>query len=199
MEAFSNFMMGKTYKIPNTYMIFQKDPLFWCFFVLKHGLALYEIPGVVCFKREKEEKNALVRAVRDSKSLLQSYGIKNKDTEIELDLTLNQRISVKTFLALTIIHRMQIMFLHNRKAYWWDEKIDIVVCYYNECVELQFDNDGSDMKETYFQWKNIEKPLKACSAFKHEELLQLCERMRLESTKKNSKAELYQLISDSIL
>ena len=201
MERLSGLMMGKTYQIPNNYMIFQKDPLFWCFFVLKHGLALYEIPGVVCFLREKEEKNSLVKLIRDNKSFLQSHGIKNKDTELEMDLTVNQRISKKTFLALIIIHQMNIMFLENQKAYWWNETIDNVVRYYpnNNCVEILFGNDGLDLKETYFHWKNIERPLKACSSFKHEELLAMCEKMKLDLKKKTSKAGLYQLISESIL
>ena len=205
MESLKLFMMTSKYKVPlndTHYIIQRKDPLFWCFFVLKYGLSAYEAPGVCSFTREKEEKYLCIQDICKNHSLLKSHKIHNKDGEIEADLANTISISIKTFIALCIVYDIDVMFIQHKKAFWWnDSDTTHIVKYYDDhVVGIMFNEDAHKIKETFYRWENIDRPIKVCTAFKHHELLALCQQLELDcDSRKHTKAELYSILTDAIL
>ena len=199
MESLAPYMMSNSYKIQNRYVIKRKDPLFWCFFIMRFGLHVYETPGVVSFLREKDEKYRCVDAIRNNKSLLKSQNIHNKDGEIENDIANHVSISMKTFIALCIVYDINVLFIQNQKAYWVADDVKFVVKYYDGCAAaLLFDQDIEAIKESHYRWENIERPIKVCSSYSRDELFTMCSKMNLTS-EKQTKAEMYSLILSAII
>ena len=82
------------------YKPIQKDSLFWCFYILKHGYSNYEMEiNNQYFTIEKQEKIKYIGMLRKNKDILKIYKIKPL-TEIEDDLANNERISIKTFFCI---------------------------------------------------------------------------------------------------
>ena len=101
----------------NIYKPYQTDSLFWCFYILKYGLSKYEMEvGNQHFPIEKAEKFKYIETLRKNKDILKINKIKPL-SELENDLANNQRISIKTFFALCIMEKINILLVDKRKIY----------------------------------------------------------------------------------
>jgi hypothetical protein len=95
----------------------EKDQLYWCFFIIHNGFEKYEYPGTTSFVNEKEEKFKLIEHMRNNKQQLKTKKIKNIKEDIEDELANKQTIGMKTFVALCVVHNINIMYIHKRKCF----------------------------------------------------------------------------------
>lgn len=185
----------------------EKDQLFWCYFIIQNGFSKYEYPGTTSFVNEKEEKFRCIEHMRNNKQQLKTKKIKNIREDVEDELANKQTIGMKTFIALCIANNINIMYIQKRKCFElvYDEQMPmhIVHCINNAdssannyCYEL---NPSSEQVETYrntlFKWESVEKPLRAMSAYKLEELVELSQRLGLgDNLSKKTKKNLYETL-----
>lgn len=200
-------------QINNIYKPLKKDSLFWCFFILKYGFTKYEMDiGSQQFTIEKTEKFANIELLRtkENKDLLKIHKIKPL-SDLEDDLSNSERITIKTFFALCIVHKINILLVDGQKIYQSinnDEPLINVVHRnsksYEHYIELNVSNDTiNNFRENYYNVSGFDSGLKSISSYKVEELHNLCKKLNitnaLESlsntkSKKLTKKDIYELI-----
>ena len=182
----------------------EKDQLFWCFFIIQNGFEKYEYPDATSFVNEKTTKFKLIEHMRNNKQQLKSKKIKNIKEDVEDELANKQTIGMKTFIALCISHNINIMYIHKRKCFElvFDEQMPTYVVHcinnndssaYKYCHEQNVTKEQLDKYRTdYFNWESVDKPLKAMSSYKLDELVELCKRMELPELSNKNKKNLYE-------
>jgi hypothetical protein len=195
------------------YILTQKDSLFWCLFVLKHGISKYEMElGNQHFVIEKQEKFKYIESIRKNKDSIKMHKIKPL-SGLEDDLANKDRISIKTFFALCVIENINIILVDKRKIYEIimndDPKINIVhrnSTTYEHYIELDANKDTIEKyRETYYKMSSFDDSLKSMTSYKVEELLELCIKLNIDLSKdlskekekdkkKRSKKDIYELI-----
>lgn len=189
----------------------QKDSLFWCFFIIKNGFSSYEYPGTTSFVKEKELKFEYIESLRKSKQTLKIKKIKNLQEDVEHELANKERIGMKTFIALCIAMNINVLFIHKKKCFELilgeDDPIYVIhqieenghtkYCYEQDVTKEEIEQ----YRKTYILWDNVDKPLKAASAYKLEDLQNLCKTVGIlvqTCEKKKTKKELYDLLITTI-
>jgi hypothetical protein len=188
----------------------EKDQLYWCFFIIHNGFEKYEYPGTTSFVSEKEEKFKLIEHMRNNKQQLKTKKIKNIKEDVEDELVNKQTIGMKTFIALCVVHNINIMYIHKRKCFEliFDDKLPthIVHCINNKdssacnyCYEQNVVKEQIEKyKNEYFNWESFDKPLKAMSSYKLDELVELAKRLGLSENgvelSKKTKKEIYEML-----
>jgi len=184
----------------------EKDGLFWCFFVIKNGFAAYEYPGATSFVNEKAEKFKLIESLRTKKQILKTKKIKNIKEDVEDDLANKSKIGMKTFIALCAAENINVLFIHKRKCFELmseeDNPFHVIHWYDNPekyCYEMNLSKEALDKyRNTLFKWESLEKPLKAMTAYKSDELMELCGKLglqeKVDNLSKKTKKDLYELL-----
>jgi len=202
--------------IPASFCPKEKDKLFWCFFIMKHGFVEYEKLRLDIEKHEsinmvveKKLKIEYVDKLRENKNIIKKYKIAPL-TEVENYLVNENMIDVKTFLILCILEELSVLYL--RKTTYYElsfvssethtNKQHVVVChspfkYTYECEKTSLDIET--YKNTYYKLDQIDKPVKAFSSYKLPELVEICNKLSLDlvnrvTLKKKTKQELYESI-----
>jgi hypothetical protein len=195
------------------YVPSQKDSLFWCLFILKHGISKYEMElGNQHFVIEKKEKFAYIESIRKNKEAIKMHKIKPL-SGLEDDLANSDRISIKTFFALCVIENINILLIDKRKIYEIimndDPKINVVhrnSTTYEHYIELDVTQEAIDTyKNTYYKMSNFDDGLKSMASYKVEELLELCNKLNIDLSqdkdkdkdkkeKKKTKKDIYELV-----
>jgi hypothetical protein len=199
----------------NIYKPMKKDSLFWCFYILKYGFSKYEMDiGSQHFLIEKTEKYANIDLLRtkENKDLLKINKIKPL-SDLEDDLANKERISIKTFFALCVIEKMNILLVDNRKIYQSinnDSPIINVIHRnsktYEHHIELNVSNEAiTEFREKYYNVSGFDKALKSMTAYKVDELQDICKQLNINildnakgtvnaKPKKLTKKDIYELI-----
>ena len=199
----------------NIYKPMKKDSLFWCFFILKYGFSKYEMEiGSQHFLVEKTEKYANIDLLRtkQNKDLLKINKIKPL-SDLEDDLANKERISIKTFFALCVIEKMNILLVDNRKIYQSinnDSPIINVIHRnsktYEHHIELNVSNETiTEFREKYYNVSGFDNALKSMTAYKVDELHDICKQLNINildnmketvnaKPKKLTKKDIYELI-----
>jgi len=166
----------------------QKDSLFWCFYILKHGFSNYEMEiNNQYFVVEKNEKYKYIELLRKNKELLKIHKIKPL-TELEDDLANKDKISIKTFFALCILENINVLLVSKRKFYELlctdiDEKHPINIIHRNnESYEYSIELDVNEeiitkYRETFYKMSSFDATLKSMSSYKLDELIDLCKKL----------------------
>jgi len=197
------------------YKPYKKDSLFWCFFILKHGFSKYEMEiGNQHFLIEKKEKFEYIDLIRlsSNKDMIKMHKIKPLSL-LEDDLANQERISIKTFFALCIIEKMNIILIDKRKIYEIittdDAKIHVIhrnSLTYEHHIELDVSVEKiNTYRETYYKMQHFDANLKSMTSYKVEELLELCKKLEIilpntnnandpKIQKKLSKKDIYELL-----
>ena len=196
------------------YKPFKKDSLFWCFYILKHGFSKYEMEvGNQHFSIEKQEKFKYIDELRKTcnKDLLKMHKIKPLSL-LEDDLANQERISIKTFFALCIVEKINVMLIDKRKVYEIlitdDPKIHVIhrnSVSYEHHIELDISVNAINVyRETYYKMSTFDVSLKSMASYKVEELLDLCKKLDIvlsnenqeekEKKKKLGKKDIYELL-----
>jgi hypothetical protein len=194
---------------------FQKDKLFWCFFILLKGYDEYEMNRSNSFSLEKKIKIETVEKLKSIKEKLKE--LKLKRTELEDNLVNQPTISIKGLYALCLVHNISITYIYGRKyceintdATESDTKKGIIIQNDKKEDSLRWNDDPTDeflnnVKENYWFIENIQKPLKAPSAYTLKELQDICQKLEIdldikvdEKTKQKTKSKLYEEILSHI-
>lgn len=194
---------------------FQKDKLFWCFYIILKGYEEYEMNQSNGFSVEKQLKIETVEKLKGIKEQLKE--LKLKRTELEDELVNKQMITMKGLSALCLVHNVSITYFFGRKycqisppevtkkgiIIQNDKKEDSLKWTSNE---LNSNNDFVEkLQEEYWFIENIQKPLKAPSAYTLTDLQTICQKLLIqtheqvnEKTKAKTKTKLYEEILECI-
>jgi hypothetical protein len=200
----------KDKEVNNFFYPKEKDGLFWCFFIIQNGFEKYEYPDATSFVNEKTTKFKLIEHMRHNKQQLKSKKIKNIKEDVEDELANKQTIGMKTFIALCISHNINIMYIHKRKCFEiiFDEESPVYVVHcinnadcsaYKYCYQQNVTKEQLEIYRTeYFNWESFDKPLKAMSSYKLDELTELAKRLGLSENggdlSKKTKKDLYEML-----
>lgn len=186
----------------NTFTPTQKDTLFWCFYILKHGETNYEMLDNINIVLEKKLKIDYVEKIRKEKQIVKSYKFSTL-THLENQLANEVRIDLSTFFTLCVIENINVLYVY-KKSYFEllmnDDKIHIIHRLDNYS---KYGYEGTDhskielYRSTLFKIDNVEKPVKSISSYKVSELREFCNKLGIEinikdTDKYKSKTELYE-------
>jgi hypothetical protein len=173
----------------------QKDGLFWCFYLITFGETEYELLNQqkITLVIEKKIKIDLVSKLREEKAIFKKQAMKFPSLiHIENSLVNEQTIDIGTFIALCHWAKKNIFYVYKKTYFEWipfpGEPIHIVkkieelskpVRYVYEGVNSVFINK---YRSTLFQVENLDKPIKAISAYKVSELMDICQRLGITTT-----------------
>ena len=179
----------------------QKDSLFWCFYILAHGASAYEMIGNKHFTVEKNEKIKLVELVRDKKALLKQHKI-TPLSSVENDLTNGETISISTFFAICIASNIELLYINKENNTYFTlfeetralgEPINVL---YKSEISHRFECDGhgdasliSSTENTHLKLYSINKSIQPISAYKSQELLEICKKMGIDVCAEKGRTE----------
>jgi hypothetical protein len=187
-------MLKQNYTVPKEKERFfvpkEKDTLFWIYFIMVHGWEKYETPGATSFENEKKLKYEAIMYLRENKKLLKQKKVKNVRADVEDELGNKPFIGMKTFLALCIAYEKPVLFIHKKKCFdlSGDEEdlakgkvksTYFVVHQHPTQTKYSLELDPpcekiESYKKDYIAWESLDKPIKAPSAYKLDELIALC-------------------------
>jgi hypothetical protein len=181
----------------------EKDTLFWCFYVMKHGDVKYEMLEHKNILTEKKIKIEYVEKIRKEKQTVKTYKFATL-THIENNLANENQLDVKTFLTLCAVENLNVLFVKNKTYYELlmndSNELHIVHVLQNYKYGHEINPTGAtQIKTTLYQLDNIDKPIKSMSGYKLSELVEICEKLALdiinkETNKSKGKKELYEAI-----
>jgi len=184
----------------------EKDNLFWCWYVFKNGLSEYELLPHKYFIIEKTRKINFVETLRKT-TFGKKFKIKKK--EIELNLANDQTLNLKSLEAILMIEKFNFIFMNDKIYYENIEHPQNNTCiiWFNEKTQtfgLLLEHDKLyQYKEPRFIVDNYLKPVKSISAYKANELKEICKKVGIEimktPTKCKTKKDLYQLLLQKIV
>ena len=194
----------------------QKDGLFWCFYVIKNGETTYELLNndKITLITEKKIKIDYVDLLRKEKASFKKQCMKFPAlSHMENDLVNEQVIDIGTFLSLCHLEKKNVLYV-SKKTYFElneheGEPVHIVQRINEASKPTKYIYYGTQSallekyRTTLFKVENIEKPVKALSAYKIADLMEFCQKLGLETTyhdekmakiKNKSKQMLYEQI-----
>jgi len=189
----------------------QKDSLFWCFYIMKHGLDSYNALENINIVVEKKLKIEYVEELRKNKHVIKSSKLAPL-VYIENFLANEEQIDIKTFFTLCILEKISLLYLCKKTFFLLntcaDDTSDMVSMHVvkRNDVPLKFgimENEKPEkIKEyidTLYKIENISKPIKGLSSYKVSELVDMSKKLGLETinkttNKQKTKNELYELL-----
>jgi len=162
--------------IPN-----QQDSLFWCFYIIKNGDIKYETLNNKNSLLAKQMKIELVESIRKHKDVVKMYKY-DTISNLESNLANDNNLSINTFFTLCAIENINVIFLRKNTYYEMlmndSDKIYIVheiqsQSKYNNKYgfEMGTNESISNIMSKFFKLEAIDKPIKAISAYKLNELI----------------------------
>ena len=182
---------------------FQKDKLFWCFYVLLNGFTEYEMHRTGHYAIEKAFKISSVEKLRTMKTEIKD--LKLKISEVEDELVNKEQISIKGLQVLCLIYKVSITYIYGKQycEFFYNDasvtgagtgtdvdKIGIILR--NEKKEhslLYEDSILATLKDTHWYIENVQKPLKAPSAYTLKDLQDICEKLEVSLKYKQKNAQ----------
>ena len=193
----------------------QPDTLFWSIFIIANGYGEYinidrnygvkelEIKKKVCDFLQKNPSK-----LKHTNYKITKAGVQEVISEL---LTSNKETSFNCLLALCVYYNINVVLIHPTGKLMLEflsydqEETPYYVLKKDTYGKYSVDTDKKtwkevqEMKTQLICIVNYMKPMKAAGNYKMEDLEELAEKMGvLDATKKYKKAELYQLVSDSI-
>jgi hypothetical protein len=194
----------------------QKDGLFWCFYVIKNGETSYELLNneKITLVKEKKIKIDYVDVLRENKIIFKKQSVKFPSmTHIENDLVNEPIIDLGTFLSLCHLEKMNVLYVSKKTYFEMNENegepIHLIKCVDDPSKKTRYIYQGTDalllekVRSTLYKIENIEKPVKAMSAYKVADLIDFSIKLGLETTyhdekttkiKNKSKQALYEAV-----
>lgn len=170
------------------------DTLFWCYYEMKNGVGSYDLIEKKTIVTEKQIKIALVERLREA-TLLHKFAAL---THVESKLANDKAIDIPTFLTLCVLDELNIVFINKRTYYELILNSDRPT--HNVCkLDYKYGMDGSlnldEIRKTFYKVENIDKPIRAISAYKLDELVDMYQKISGgDDSIKKKKADLYQAI-----
>jgi hypothetical protein len=190
--------------IPN-----QQDSLFWCFYTIKNGDVKYETLNNKNTLIAKQMKIELVDLIRKNKDIVKMYKF-DTISNLESNLANDNNLNVKTFFTLCAIENINVIFIRKNTYYemLMNDSNEIYIVHeiqsqskYNNKYGYQMGTNESisNIRNTFFKLEAIDKPIKAISAYRLDELINISNKLVINiynniTSKQKSKKELYESI-----
>jgi hypothetical protein len=199
------------------------DKLFWLFYKIINNFDDSDLQDINTLKIMKDFKFSIVEKLKSQKNVLKDFKIQR--SLVEDDLTNNEKISFKTFHALCILHLVNVIIIRDNNTYSIlcnnnDEKVINLENYKilkitNFKMSPSFNNfdielinniiseeELQQILKDYYNIENLEKPLKAFSSYKLDDLINISNKLNIniydEHGKKRKKQDLYTNILQKI-
>lgn len=191
---------------------FQKDKLFWCFYIILNGFEEYEKHNSDHFITEKNFKINTVEKMRNMKDKFKEA--KLKQIEIEDELVNHSTISVKGLHALCLVHEVSITYIYGRMycefLYSTSTSTLTSTSQKNGIIVKTDKNENSvryDVTEEYMTnfrntlWKieNVQKPLSSASSYSVKDLQDICNKLEISIVLDTGKNKTKQVLYEDIL
>jgi hypothetical protein len=190
--------------IPN-----QQDTLFWCFYIMQNGDAVYETTNNKNSLLVKQHKVDMVLKIRKHKDIIKMYKF-DTISNVESNLANDNMLNTKTFLTLCAIENINVIYI-SKKTYFELLMNDSDVIYIVREIESQtkhYNKYGFEMgneesinniKSSLYKIDTFNKQFKAVTAYKVQDLIDICNRLAIEIVNKDtgknkSKKDLYESI-----
>ena len=190
-------------KKPAIFIPREKDTLFWCFYLMKHGDVKYEMLEHKNILTEKNLKIEYVEKIRKEKQTVKTYKFATL-THIENNLANENQLDIKTFLTLCAIENLNVLFIKNKTYYELlmndSNELHTIHLLQNYKYGHEINHTGAEqIKTTLYKLDNIDKPIKSMSGYKLSELVEMCEKLAIDivnkdTNKSKNKKELYEAI-----
>lgn len=171
---------------------YEKDKLFWCFYIFKNGLADYEIMENKNIVKEKEEKIKYIEKIRKNKSILKQRKIKLL-TNIESNLLNDDVIDLKTFNALCNLENINYLLID--KHFYYEKIIDeenkLFVLHKNNNIYSYEINNKNNYKENKLEKVEIDKNFHCISHYTLKNLKEICEKLHIVISPSWKKKDIY--------
>ena len=180
---------------------YEKDQLFWCFYIIINGQDKYDMIKNSIFKTEKEFKIESVEKLRFKKDILKIN--KLKKTEVENQLVNIQCIKLEALRALCILYEISIIYVSGRTYTLFNYGTDIsaIIIKINNKFGFRLNNINQyveDIKSKYFNIEDRSKPIKGISSYTIKELQDIAIKLDISlidtTGKKIVKKALYETI-----
>tara|TARA_A100001015_G_scaffold321612_1_gene453408 strand:- start:7327 stop:8016 length:690 start_codon:yes stop_codon:yes gene_type:complete len=173
----------------------EKDQLFWCFFIFFYGMEEFEMISNK-FLKEKEVKFNYVEKIRNNKQLCKQLKI-SRNT-VEDDLVNQKKISLQSLKLLCYLFDINVFYIENKKYYEMipneNNKIFVIEKIEKDYVIKNISKESIEYYRLhYWKMENLDKPLKAVSSYKADELKSICKKLSIPF-EKETKQQLYQKI-----
>jgi hypothetical protein len=192
----------------NIFVPSDNDSLFWCLYIIKNGLSNYTQLTNRNLIVEKKLKIEYVERLRKEKQLIKQYKFDTL-TNIENSLANETRIDINTFLSLCVIGSLNIFFIKKNTYFELnmnDSNKIYIIKYLPEKDKYGFEETNkeniNEFRDKFYKVDNMTKPIKSLSSYKTQELLDICNKLGIETTltsennksKNKSKKDLYESI-----
>ena len=186
----------------------QQDSLYWCYYIITNGDTKYEMLQNKNFLLAKQMKIELVEKIRKNKDIIKTYKFDTL-TSIESNLANDNTINIKTFCSLCAIDNINIiyiskntyfeLFMNDSDGVYIVKEVPAQSKYtFKYGFELVNKEAVNAMTINLYKIENINKPIKAESAYKVQDLIDICSKLGIEinteTGKKKTKKEMYELI-----
>ena len=208
--------MSKYLYTPNV----KNDTLLWCAYIMIHGIEKFE-----CVENQYTESNAfkiqMVEYIRTRKTLLKPHKITT--SSVEESLVHKPYINLETFQAIAVCYNLSVCIIQDRKIFEVGRSDNDKNTFILEKIKGKFGVYlGTSLSEktaflgyvrdTYWSMENISSPIRSISAYKVQDLIDICRKLEIPETKvvlgdfgsivsqkKKTKPELYEDIVRMIM
>jgi len=211
----------------STFIPFQKDTLFWCFYIMKYGQENYNLLGEHTFVLEKKLKFQYVEDCRKQSDYLKSKKLIGMN-DLENQLANDGVIQLGTFLSLCVLENLNVIYFNSTTYY----EIISTECGITHVVEkqqtptsLKYRNSKPNAsvygyvgllnehlkthKLSCYKMETLDKPLKCISSYKVKEIEDICHLFNINifseekkeynsHNKKKTKSELYHYLQKQL-
>ena len=192
----------------NIFIPREKDSLFWCFYIIANGEMKYETLNNKNEVIAKQLKIEYIEKIRKEKKTIKIYKF-DSISNIESNLVNENCINAKTFLTLCVLENKNVIYI-SKKTFFelkMNDSNEIYILYeiaserskYNTKYgfELGTIESVQTIRDTLYQVEKIDKPIMGFSAYTIKQLLEICQKLAIETTNKDtnklkSKKELYE-------
>lgn len=194
-------------KTREIYIPIYKDQLFWCFYIIQNGYKKYFLINNDEFKVEKSYKIHIAEKLNEYKEDLKKCKLQRNN--IETNLVNNNIITIEVLYALCIIFKLSIIYILNNTYYEFkynDETPYIIILNNkNEIGLMDRSNDKSykdyidNIYNNYWKIENYKKPLKAISAYTVQNLIEICNKLKISLVDENNRKKTKKILYENIL
>jgi len=199
------FKTNKNKKLDSIIFPEKMDNLFWSIFISVYGYTEYETIGRCYSNREISEKQNIMEFIKKNPKSLKNMDkkiTKAMTQEILSDIMSNKKTTLDVLPAFALFYKKNIIILNEKnkniylKINLVEDTKEYVLLIKNKKGGFGLDPDASSEKiqnifDTKFCLEHYNKPLKAISNYKSDELNSIGEMMGLDINIKLKKQELY--------
>ena len=206
----------------STFIPFQKDTLFWCLYIMKHGQENYNLLGEHTFVLEKKLKFQYVEDCRKQSDCLKSKKLISM-SDLENQLANDNVIQLGTFLSLCVLENLNVIYF-NSTTYYEIISTELGMTHVIEKQPtppaLKYKNSKPTKSSIYgyvgllneeglkthrlscYKMETLDKPLKCISSYKVKEIEEICHLFKInifseenkEYNHKKTKSELFHFL-----